>query len=160
MPDLAAAAQFVHSHGRLLERRRYEHRYGATPDAGAVLRAVEAYKNADGGFGLMEPDLRTPASQPSAVLYAFEVLEEIGQAPPELTRPALDWLTTVTNDDGGIAFALPSAAGYPPAPGGAPQPAPPSSLLMTAAVAAVAYRLDLGDHPWLTKATAYVWDAI
>src|SRR4051794_8748324 len=160
MPDLAAAAQFVHSHGRLLERRRYEHRYGATPDAGAVLRAVEAYKNADGGFGLMEPDLRTPASQPSAVLYAFEVVEELqGEAPRQLTDDALDWLTTVTNDDGGVPFVLFSADGYAHAPWWTPRPDPPSSLLMTAGIASVAFRLGL-DHPWLGPAAAYVWGAI
>ncbi|WCB91989.1 hypothetical protein DSM104299_00670 [Baekduia alba] len=160
MPDLDAAAQFVHTHGRLLERRRFEHRYGGAPDAAAVLRAVEAYRNADGGFGFMEPDLRTPASQPSAVLYAFEVLEEIpGQAPKALTDGALDWLTTVTNDDGGIPFVLHTAEGYAHAPWWAPQPDPPSSLLMTAGVASVAYRLGL-DHPWLGPATAYIWGAI
>src|SRR5262249_18976155 len=71
MPDLDAAAQFVHSNGRLLERRRFEHLFVA-PDPDGVLRAVEAYKNSDGGVGAMEPDLRTPASQPSAVLYALE----------------------------------------------------------------------------------------
>jgi hypothetical protein len=159
MPHLDAARQFVHSHGRLLERRRFDHLHGGQPDADAVLRAVEAYKNADGGFGLIEPDLRTPASQPSAVLYAFEVLEEIDQAPPALTGPALDWLSTVTNDDGGIAFVLPSAGGYGHAPWWTPKPDPPSSLLMTAAVTSVAHRLGL-DHPWLGPATTYVWDAI
>ena len=161
MPDLDAAAQFVHSHGRLLERRRFQHLFGGQPDAGAVLRAVEAYKNADGGFGLMEPDLRTPASQPSAVLYAFEVLEEIpGVAPKRLTDDALDWLTaTATNDDGGIPFVLPSAKGYAHAPWWAPTENPPSSLLMTAGVASVAHRLGL-DHPWLGPASAYVWNAL
>jgi hypothetical protein len=161
MPDLDAARQFVHSHGRLLERRRFEYLFGQ--DAGnpdPVLRAVEAYRNADGGFGLMEPDLRTPASQPSAVLYAFEVLEEIGQTPSALTGQALDWLTTVTNDDGGIPFVLHSAEGFAHAPWWTPTPDPPSSLLMTAGVASVAYRLGLEDHPWLGPATTYVWDAL
>jgi hypothetical protein len=161
MPDLAAAQQFVHSHGRVLERRRIDHLFGADGSPGAVLRAVEAYKNDDGGFGLMEPDLRTPASQPSAVLYAFEVLEELPEAtrPQPLTTQALDWLATVTDSDGGIPFALPSAIGYAHAPWWAPQPDPPSSLLMTAGVAAAAYRLGL-DHPWLGPATTYVWDAM
>jgi hypothetical protein len=159
MPDLDAAAQFVHGHGRLLERRRFDHLFGEGVDAQTVLRAVEAYKNADGGFGLMEPDIRTPASQPSALLYAFDVLEEIDLIPKSLTDPALDWLTTVTNDDGGIPFVLPSATGYPHAPWWAPTEDPPSSLLMTAGVASVAYRLGL-DHPWLGPATTYIWNAL
>jgi hypothetical protein len=162
MTDIAAAAQFVHGHGRLLERRRFEHLFGAAPDAGAVLRAVDAYRNADGGIGFMEPDLRTPTSQPSAVLYAFDVLEEIrddADVPPALTTGALDWIDTITNADGGIPFVLPSARGWPHAPWWTPQDDPPSSLLMTAGVAAVAHRLGL-DHPWLTKADNYVWAAL
>jgi hypothetical protein len=160
MIDLDAAAQFVHGHGRLLERRRFGHLFGGTPDPDGVLRAVDAYRNADGGVGFLEPDLRTPASQPSAVLYAFEVLEEVGVAPPVFTTGALDWLQTITNADGGIPFVLATAKGWPHAPWWAPQDDPPSSLLMTAGVAAAAYRLELGDHPWLQAAAPYVWGAM
>jgi hypothetical protein len=162
MPDIAAAAQFVHTHGRLLERRRFDHLFGSAPDAEAVLRAVDAYRNADGGIGFLEPDLRTPTSQPSAVLYAFEVLEEIQDAvalPPALTTGALDWIATFTNDDGGIPFVLEAAADFPHAPWWTPQPDPPSSLLMTAGVAAAALRLGL-EHPWLAGAADYVWGAL
>jgi len=162
MTDIAQAAQFVHGHGRLLERRRFEHRFGDAPDADAVLRALDAYRNADGGMGFLEPDLRTPSSQPSAVLYAFGILEEIRDdisVPPALTTGALDWITTITNDDGGIPFVLPSAADWPHAPWWTPRPDPPSSLLMTAGVAAAAHRLGL-DHPWLVKAGDYVWAAL
>jgi hypothetical protein len=162
MPDLEAAAQFIHSNGRLLERRRFEHLF-VVPDPDGVLRAVEAYKNPDGGVGAMEPDLRTPASQPSAVLYAFEALEDVVADRPHQVAAfgaeALDWIATTANADGGIPFVLPSAAGYPHAPWWAPAEDPPSSLLMTAGVVAAALRLGL-DHPWLAKATTYVWDAI
>jgi hypothetical protein len=159
MPDIDAAAQFIHGHGRLLERRRFEHLFVA-PDPDGVVRAVEAYKNPDGGFGYMEPDLRTPASQPSATLYAFEALEEVEERPEALIADALGWLATVTNDDGGIPFVLPTAADYPHAPWWTPQPDPPSSLLMTAGVAAVAHRLGRHDHPWVAKADNYVWAAL
>lgn len=162
MPDLEAAAQFVHSNGRLLERKRFEHLFVA-PDPDGVLRAVEAYKNPDGGIGAMEPDLRTPASQPSAVLYAFEALEDVAadrrDAVIAFGNDALDWIASVANDDGGIPFVLPSAAAYPHAPWWTPTPEPPSSLLMTAGVVAAAYRIGL-DHPWLAKATTYIWAAI
>jgi hypothetical protein len=157
--DIAAAGQFIHTHGRLLERRRFD-RLFAHGDADAVWRAVDAYRNADGGVGLMEPDIRTPASQPSAVLYAFEVLEEIDHAPAPFTTGALDWLATVTNPDGGVPFVLPSANGYPKAPWWSADADPaPSSLLMTAGVVAASHRLGL-DHPWVTTATTYVWNAI
>lgn len=162
MPDLAAAAQFIHNNGRLLERRRFEHLFVA-PDPDGVLRAVEAYKNPDGGVGAMEPDLRTPASQPSAVLYAFEALEDVLADRPHQVAAfgagALDWIASIANPDGGIPFVLASAEGYAHAPWWAPSEQPPSSLLMTAGVLAAAYRLRLA-HPWMAKATTYVWDAM
>lgn len=158
MPDLDAAARFIHSNGRLLERRRLEHLFVA-PDADGVRRAVAAYVNPDGGVGCMEPDIRSPASQPSAVLYAFEVLEEIG-GDDAIAGAALDWLQeAATNADGGVPFVLPSALAFPHAPWWAPAEDPPSSLLMTAGVLAAAYRLGL-DHPWMAKATTFVWEAL
>jgi hypothetical protein len=162
MPDLDAAAQFVHGHGRVLERRRFDQAF-ASGSAEAVVRALEAYINDDGGIGLLEPDLRTPSSQPSAVLYAWEILHGLGDdvaVPAALTTGALDWVATLANDDGGIPFVAPGARGWPHAPWWAPQDDPPSSLLMTAGVAAAAHRLGLGDHPWVARAGAYVWDAL
>jgi hypothetical protein len=154
--DLDAAAQFVHTHGRMLERRRFDHLF-RDPDPDAVVNAVAAYRNADHGIGLMEPDLRTPTSQPSAVLYALDVLGEAGATNSPLADQALDWLSTVTNDDGGVPFVLPTARGYAHAPWWTPQDDPPSSLLMTSGIAAAAYRLGLA-HAWLGPATTYVWD--
>jgi hypothetical protein len=163
MIDLEAAGQFIHNNGRLLERRRFEHLFGAARDDAGVLRAVEAYKNPDGGVGCLEPDLRTPASQPSAVLYAFEVLEELDgldDAVRAFATTALDWVATIADDDGGIPFVLPTAAGHAHAPWWAPTADPPSSLLMTAGVTAVALRLGLRDHPWVAKSTDHLWDAM
>jgi hypothetical protein len=162
MPDLDAARQFVHTHGRLLERRRFEYLYGdAQDDPEPVLRALEAYKNSDGGFGLIEPDLRSPASQPSAILYAFEILEELpaDARPRQLTDDALAWIATIADADGGIPFLTAAAGGFAHAPWWVPKDAPPGSLLMTAGVASVALRLGL-DHPWLGNATTYIWDQI
>src|ERR1700712_4961677 len=159
MVDIDSAGQFVHTHGRLLERRRFEGLF-AGGGKEAVWRAVDAYRNPDGGVGLMEPDIRSPASQPSAVLYAFEVLEEIELTPEAFTTGALDWIATVTNPDGGIPFVLPSANGYPKAPWWSVEQDPaPSSLLMTAGVLSVSYRLGL-VHSWMATATTYVWNSI
>lgn len=158
MPDLAAAGRFIHDNGRLLERRRFEHRFVA-PDPDGVRRAIEAYVNADGGFGALEPDLRTPASQPSAVVYAFEALEDVEGGDPAITAAALDWIASIAKDDGGIPFVLPSAASNAYAPWWAPAEDPPASLLMTAGVAQAALRLGL-SHPWLDRATDHIWRAI
>jgi hypothetical protein len=155
MTHLAAAAQFVAGHARLLERRRFAVLAGdGRPED--VLAALVAYRNADGGFGHLEPDLRTPASQPSCVLYALEILHEVGRSEPALVEASLSWLTTVTNPDGGVPFVLPTAQGWPHAPWWQPVDEPPSSLLMTAAIAAMGHRLQAA-HPWVEAATAYCW---
>src|SRR3954453_17322918 len=161
MPDIDAALQFVHDHGRLLERRRVEHLFGdrSPATAEAVLRAVDAYRNADGGMAFLEPDLRTPTSQPSSVLYAFEILAEIQddlELPEALTTAALDWIATIAGDDGGIPSVLATAASWSHAPWWTPQPDPPSALRTTAGVAAAARRLGL-THPWLDRAPGYVF---
>jgi hypothetical protein len=160
MTDLGAAEQFIAAHGRLLERRRFAHLFGdGATTTERVLAALEAYVNPDGGVGLLEPDLRTPASQPSAVLYALDVLDELALTGAPFVAPALDWLQTVTNDDGGVPFVLPSAKGWPHAPWWAPADDPPSSLLMTAGLAGAAHRLGI-EHPWVDDATSYVWAAV
>jgi len=157
MTDLDAAAQFVAGHARLLERRRFAVLRG-DGDTADVLTALNAYRNPDGGLGHLEPDLRTPASQPSCVLYALEILQELGTTDEALTIPALDWLQTVTNADGGVPFVLGTAAGWPRAPWwGEPADDAPSSLLMTAGLAATTRRL-APEHPWLAPAERFVWD--
>ncbi len=160
MPDLDAAAQFVHNNGRLLERRQFEHAFVA-PDPEGVRRAIDAYVNPDGGFGALEPDVRSPASQPSAVVYAFEVLDDLGIAADDpVARGALDWVATIAGDDGGIPFVTYDAASHPHAPWWTPTEDPPASLLMTAGLAAMSHRLGLHDHPWVVKATDFVWTRI
>src|SRR5918995_272075 len=78
--DRAAAADFMATHARVLDRRRFELRNGQT-DPAAVLAALDGYRNADGGYGWgLEADLRSPESQPGAALHAFEVFEEIERA--------------------------------------------------------------------------------
>jgi hypothetical protein len=78
---LNKAAAFIATHGRLLDRRRFELATGiAEADAGAdcLLAALAGYGNPDGGYGHgLEPDLRTATSQPCAALHAFEVFEQI-----------------------------------------------------------------------------------
>ena len=158
MIDLDAARTFVHTHARLVDRRRFQHAFdGAPPEL--VLSALSAYRNPDGGIGALEPDLRTPASQPIPVRYAMDTLATLprsaqGQA---LALGALEWLTTVTNDDGGVPFVLPSVTEQPAAEW--MEPNPESSLLATVQLAAGALRLGL-EHPWLARASAYCWTRV
>jgi hypothetical protein len=158
MTDVAAAAQFLAGHARLLERRRFAALTG-TGRPEDVLIALKAYRNPDGGMGCLEPDIRTPASQPSAALYAFDVQQELGATDPELIAGILDWCRAVANDDGGVPFVLPTAQGWPHAPWFQPSDDPPSSLLMTSGLAAMAQRY-APEHPWLEQAAALVWERL
>jgi hypothetical protein len=157
MIDLPAARTFIAAHGRLLDRARFGMLADGEP-AAPVLRALAAYANDDGGFGrALEPDIRDASSQPIAVLSAFEFLHEAGAGDDPLALAALDWLVTVTEDDGGIPFLLPSATTAPHAP--FLTPGEGSSFHMTAAVTAAALRLSdaVRAHPWVETATAFCW---
>lgn len=159
MIDLPAARDFVALHARLLDRVRLAHLLGDS-SADAVLRALAGHANDDGGFGqALEPDLRTPASQPLAVLGALEVIEEVDAGDHPLATGALDWLATVANPDGGIPFTTAGAADGPHAPFLPTADGGPSSFHMTAAVTSVAQRLAAGRaHPWTAAAAAYCWE--
>ena len=89
MADLPAAARFLESTARVLERRVFDHRFeGADP--GPVLHALKAYRNDDGGFGhALEPDIRDPASQPIPTQsYGLTAGSRPTSRPATRTRPA------------------------------------------------------------------------
>src|SRR4051795_4500497 len=103
-PDLDAAARFLAERGRVLDRRRFERAFAGGP-ALAVLDAVAAYRNADGGFGhALEPDCRAPGSQPATTALALRTLDEAAAWDAELVEGALDWLTAVEPVTGGVPF--------------------------------------------------------
>ena len=154
--DLGAAASFLAAHARTLDRRRFAR------DAPAILAAVDAYRNADGGYGWgLEPDLRSPESQPACALHALEAMAD---AVPSTTRHALelcDWLESVTLPDGGLPFALPVTDPAGVAPFWADADPRRSSLQITAYVAAMAHRVPaVADHRWLARASEYCAAAI
>ena len=155
--DLQAAQDFVYNHARLLERHRLAALLGeAGPEP--VVQTLRAYRNPDGGFGnAIEPDMRAPVSQPVGAHTALEILHEVGAHDAELSGGAADWLTTITRDDGGIPFCLPSAADYPRNP--IWQPADSSSLIQTSANAAALHALGV-RHPWLDTADEFLWGRI
>ncbi|MQA09130.1 MAG: hypothetical protein GEU98_11405 [Pseudonocardiaceae bacterium] len=161
--DLKAAASFLAGHGRLLDRRRFEFLFGrVAPDA--VLDAVDAYRNPDGGYGWgLEPDLRAPESQPGGALHALEVFAEVGPTPRAAS--VCDWLAGVSLPDGGVPFAVPVADPAACAPFWVQADPQVSSLQSTAFIAEVANRAAARDpqvagHPWLAAATRYCFDAI
>jgi hypothetical protein len=88
----SAAESFVWSAARLVDRHRYALLFADGP-AQPVIDALRGYRNGDGGFGhALEPDLRSPESQPAPTLYALEILNEAGAAGREITRDARAWI--------------------------------------------------------------------
>jgi hypothetical protein len=157
--DLAAASRFMTTHARLLERRRFAVRVEGGDPAHA-LAAIEAYRNADGGYGTLEPDLRAVESQPVGAMHAFEVFEDVGALTSPRATELCDWLAGASLPDGGLPFALPIGDATATAPFWAGADPTVSSLHITTAVAAVAQRVARHDpavagHAWLATVTGY-----
>jgi hypothetical protein len=164
---LGRASAFMASHARVLDRRRFEAATtGSDAARQAIIRALDAYRNPDGGYGWgLEPDLRAPESQPAGALHAFEALADAGPATSPHATSLLDWLSSVTLPDGGLPFALPISDPAGCAPFWAQADPTESSLQITAAVTTAAHRAarwdeSVRDHPWLATATRYCFDAI
>jgi hypothetical protein len=163
--DVVGARAFVTRHARLLDRRRLALLSGQA-GADEVLAALDAYRNADGGYGWgLEPDLRAPGSQPLHALHAFDVLDECGAAGGHRAVELCDWLGRVSCEDGGLPFVLPIEDTAGCAPWFTTADATTSSLHGTAAVAGAAHRVARHDpavaaHPWLVGATRYCLERI
>jgi hypothetical protein len=163
--DLDAAADFLAAHARLLDRRRFDCLFGGgAPEA--VLAAVDAYRNSDGGYGWgLEPDFRSATSQPGGALHAFEAFADAAPATTDRARELCDWLAGITLDDGGLPFALPVPDSAACAPFWANADSTRSSLQITAIVLAAAYEVArhddaVAEHPWLQRATDYCLAAV
>ena len=163
--DLDAARDFMATHARILDRRRFALRDGGG-DADGVLAALGAYRNPDGGYGWgLEPDLRSPESQPGAALHAFEAFEDVAPATAPQAVALCDWLASVTLPDGGLPFVLPLGTTAGSAPWWREGDPAVSSLQITAVTVAAARGVAHHDpavaaHPWLERATRYCLDAI
>lgn len=154
--DAGRARSFMAGHARLLDRRRFE----GEPEP--ILAALEAYRNADGGYGWgLEPDLRARESQPAGALHAFEAMADAAPLTTPRARALCDWLGAVALEGGALPFALPiaDATGVAPFWAGA-DPAVPS-LQITAYVAGAAWRVAAFDdavreHRWLRDVSAWI----
>lgn len=166
--DLDQATSFMATHGRVLDRRRFELAGGNdTPETrAAVLAATDGYRNPDGGYGWgLEPDLRARESQPGGAQHALEAIADAAPATSPHAVALLDWLQSVTLPDGGLPFALPLGDPTACAPFWVQANPRESSLQITAAIATQAHRAarsdeDVRNHPWLTTATQYCFQAI
>jgi hypothetical protein len=161
-PDLDAARRFLAASGRIVERRVFDRLFDGGPPE-PVRDAVAAYRNPDGGFGHgLEPDCRSPGSQPAAMAQALGTLDEADAWDTDLAAAACDWLAAHAADGGGSVFVEPTLAGWPHAPWwvpAAPEEGRPASLISTGMLAGVLHARRV-EHPWLTAATRLLWDRI
>ncbi|WP_157250160.1 hypothetical protein [Nonomuraea typhae] len=159
MDILRDAETYLRLHARLLDRYRFEALFRGG-DRQRVLDVLRTYQNADGGFGnALEPDLRGAGSQPEPVEVAFHILDELDAFSDPMVTAACDYLVTVTTEDGGVPFVLPSVRETPRAPWWETPDNPPGNLVPTASIAGLLHKHGV-EHPWLGPATAFTWEAI
>lgn len=148
------AAEFIDSRARLIERRLFDRLFRAGT-AESVSAAVRAYQNADGGLGFaLEPDLRTPRSQPLFAEIGLNTLSAAGARDRGLAEQLCEFLDRVAAPDGLVPPALPDC--YEHARAGHWDPrdfALSPSLNVTLGVCGLLHEQG-AQHPWLERATA------
>lgn len=155
---LELAETFIWNNARLLERHLFSFLFkgGARQN---VITALSAYQNEDGGFGnALEPDKRTPTSQPVDQEFALHILDDVG-FDTGITKRICDFLTSIRTDEGGIPFVLPSVRNAPRAEWWNTEDDPPASINPTASIAGLLHKHKF-QHTWLEEATAYSWQKI
>jgi len=154
--DLARAAEFMRLDGRLIDRRRFALHFLGGP-AAPVVAALRAYENPDGGYGhALEPDLRGEGSQPVPAQHALQFLHEAGADDDPAVARVGDYLASISRDDGGVPFVLPSVRDTPHGPWWRTPDDPPGSINPTGTLAGMLHRARSG-HPWLGPADAFCW---
>jgi hypothetical protein len=152
---LDRAAAFLWTSGRVLEQRRFEVLFGGAPDGSGLAAALDAYRTGEYGYAYgLEPDVRGPEPQPLTAATALTVLEDAGQLDAAGVMPILDWLSTVTTQEGGVPAVLPTLAAYPRPPWLPVVAAPAADLLTTGQILGPVLRSGV-EHPWLAAAVRF-----
>jgi hypothetical protein len=97
------ACAFVENEGRPLDAALLRYDLG-TGSAEAVLIALAAYQNRDGGFGHgLEPDMASPASSALATSIGLRFLRRVEAGGDRImVKAALDWLERSFDWDAGV----------------------------------------------------------
>jgi hypothetical protein len=113
---LGDARAFIYGNARRVDRAAYEVTFEGAP-ATRLVDALRGYENPDGGYGhALEPDLRTPASQPLHTETALTMLRQCGVRRPDIADRCCDFLAAVARADTALPAFLPGALAYPAAP--------------------------------------------
>ncbi len=155
---LEAAQTFIWGNARLLERLLFAYLFKEGKRQ-PVIAALRAYQNDDGGFGhALEPDKRTPNSQPVDQDFALRVLDGLG-FDEEMAQRVCGFLMSITTDEGGVPFVLPTVRNAPRADWWNTDDNPPASINPTASIAGLLYKYGC-HHVWLDKVTPFCWRKI
>lgn len=158
---LSNAKDFIYRHARLIDRRRYEYWFeGGSGEA--VIRALAAYQNEDGGFGnALEPDIRCPYSQPVPAEVALMTMLEVNQFDETVFRKLIGYLQSITKPDGGLPFVHPNIAEYPHAPWWEPSRDRMPTMNPTGNIIGLLYKQTYDptvvNEDWFVKCVDYIW---
>lgn len=150
------AEHFLLRNARLIDRHRYAFAFQSGSTA-PILSVLDAYRNLDGGYGnALHPDLRGHGSQPLTTAAALHHLGEIGALTRDRTTGACRYLTSVTDDDGGVPCVLPTVRHTEAAPWWRETRDFSGALDPTATIAGLLHAHHSSD-PWRDRATAFCW---
>jgi hypothetical protein len=157
--SLERAADFIWRNARLLERALFARVFLDGP-ADAVLAALRAYRNPDGGFGnALEADVRAPTSTPLACEVALIVLNEAAIIDRDIARAMCDYLASVAESSGRVPIVTREIMAYPRATHWQEPLFGGDSLNPTAGVAGLLHYQGI-EHPWLARATQWCWQRL
>jgi hypothetical protein len=114
----ARARGFLKNQARPIDRALFEYRFENGP-VDAVLDALAAYQNEDGGFGhALEPDMRTPSSSALATGGGLRLLAELGvPAEHAMARKAVGYCLSTYDPESKVWRVVPHDANdHPHAP--------------------------------------------
>src|SRR5687768_10357867 len=113
--NLKRARDFVYSNGVLWERDLFAYLF-QDGDLSRLQRSLQAYQNADGGYGnALEHDARCPQSHPLALEFLLGVLAQFDLPPGSLLDGAGEWVARSRQADGSL-HNPPELLDYPHAP--------------------------------------------
>ena len=141
---------------RLLERSLFAHLFGRGSSQ-AILSALRAYRNPDGGFGhALEPDVRAPDSMPVHTEPALRALNTAGVLDPDLALGSCDYLASIAEDSGRVPIVLPVVLDYPHASHWDQPVFVEGSINPTGALVGLLQEQGI-EHAWLERATGWCW---
>lgn len=158
MTRLDRARDFIQREARLIDRRLFEAGFDGG-DPRAVLAALGAYQNSDGGFGhALEADTRTGASQPLYAEVALEYMTDAGVADHQMARRACGFLQAASGPDGGVPILLPGFETAAHAAHWAHVDFTPG-INPNGGIVGRLYALGVA-HPWRERAADFCWAAM